>query len=238
MIKGAEVADKIKVMISSTTKDLSEERKVIFSILSQNSIFGISGSAPFNDHANSMSSFLLTKKMASECDLYILLLGKCFGWDIGDGRSATEIEFDAAIKEDPTKILIFLKQVDEIEPKQKKFIEKVTSYYSGYWRVEFDNKIQLESLVKESILAWLKDRASLNHKVSCYEHFIREAIQLKPTPETEVYYSVRKNFIEIEYHAMNETHCIQYERKDIYNDFWNSLHEVENNIRRWSETWK
>lgn len=228
---------KIKIMISSTVEDLLNEREAISEIFQGNPFFELVGAKPFLDSSSAKSSFLQTTKLAKECDLYILILGKRFGWELDNGRSATEIEFDTAIKQDPTKILVFLKKESDIEEKQKKFINKVSEYYSGYWRVEFEKTDQLKEYVKESVLSWLKDRASFNDKVTYCEHFVREAIQLKPTNDTNVYYSVREDYVEIEYHAMKQTHTIQCEKTKIFSDFWKSLYIIQEDITRWSNTW-
>ena len=84
----------------------------------------------------------------------------------------------------------------------------------------------------------MKGRASLNKHVSYCEHFIREALQLKPTFDTDVYYAVREDYVEIEYHAMKQSHCIQYTKTEIFNDFWKSVYRLKSDIDRWCTTWK
>lgn len=105
--------DKIKVMVSSTVKDLIGERQCIEDTLSKLEFVEIVGAAPYAMTSVSLSSAQNTKLLAQNCDLYILILGKRFGMERPDGKSATEIEFDAAYHSDPTKILVFLKESDE-----------------------------------------------------------------------------------------------------------------------------
>lgn len=231
--------DKIVVMVSSTVKDLAGERDAILSLYSDDSIFEIVGAEPYIDESTASSSVLKTIDLARNCDLYILILGQKYGFELSDGRSATELEFDEAVHQDPTKVLVFLKKgTTEAEPKQKQFIDKVSNYYSGYWRVEFQYTHQLQEYVKKSILSWLRDRAALSKKVSYCEHFVREALQLKPTPETEVFYSVREEYIEMEYHAMKQSHIIHYDRYEIYSDFWRCLNNLKTDLDGWCATWK
>ena len=231
--------DRIKVMISSTVKDLSAERDAILTTFGNNPLFELMGATPFIGSSAASSSALKTVELAKECDLYVLVLGSKYGYELDDGRSATEVEFDTAIHQDPTKVLVFLKKSDKkVEAKQKKFIERVSEYYSGYWRIEFEYSHQLQEYVNESVLSWLKDRASINKKVSYCEHFIREALQLKPTTDTEMYYSVREDYVEIEYCAMKESHNIHYSKTEIYSDFWGCLHNVQKDIDRWCQSWK
>lgn len=230
--------EKIRVMVSSTVEDLKGERDAIQQLFNNNPIFELLGAKPYISTSVASSSAITTINMAKDCNLYILILGDKFGFELEDGRSATEVEFDTAFKQDPTKVLVFLKKTsDALEARQSEFIKKVSNYYSGYWRVEFQYTHELQNLVNESVLEWLKDRASLNKRVSYCEHFIREAIRLKPTDETKIYYKVQENILEIEYQAMGQSRSIHYNRIDVYKDFWKCLYELKNDIDRWTERW-
>ena len=228
--------NKIKLMVSSTVESLKGERDAILHLFENHPLFEIVGAKPYISSSMSASSAIQTVNLAKECDLYLLILGEDFGYELKNGRSATQAEFEAAYHQDPTKVLVFLKR-GKPDAKQKTFIEQVSQYYSGYWRVEFDYTHQLQNYVNESVLSWIKDRASFNKKVSYCEHFIREAIQLKPTPETLVFYSVRKDYIEVEYNAMAQTHSIHFERTKVFSDFWGSLYELQEDLTRWSAQW-
>ena len=231
--------DKIVVMVSSTVKDLEGERDAILSLYSNDSMFKIVGTEPYIDESNASSSMLKTIDLARNCDLFILVLGQKYGFELSDGRSATELEFDEAVYQDPTKVLVFLKKgATEAESKQKKFIKKVSDYYSGYWRTEFQFTHQLQELVSNSIISWLRNRAGLSKKVSYCEHFIREALQLKPTSETDVFYSVKEKYVELEYHAMQQSHTVQYDKKMIFSDFWGCLNKLKMDLDGWRKTWK
>ena len=231
--------DKISIMVSSTVKDLEGERDAIMHLYGTDSMFRVIGANPFIDESDASSSMLKTIELARNCDLFILILGQKYGFELSDGRSATELEFDEAVFQDPTKVLVFLKKGEtEPEPKQQKFIEKVSDYYSGYWRVEFQFTHQLQEYVNKSVLSWLKDRAALSKKVSYCEHFVRLALQLRPTPETEVYYSVREEYIEIEYHALQQSHIIHFNRSLVLSNFWECIKELKTNLDGWRATWK
>lgn len=227
--------DKIKVMISSKVEGLEAERDVIKKLFDNHPMIELIGAVPYASTSHATSSAVETVQMARECDLYILILGSEFGMELPNGKSATEVEFDAAFRQDPTKILVFLKEEEIKNEKQKAFIERVCNYYSGYWRATFKFSHVLEGLVNDSILSWLKDRATLGSKVSHCEHFIRQALQMKPTPETQVYYRVTKDDVEIEYKTMGSSHIIQYSRNMLIADFWKCVYELQAGIDRWLE---
>ena len=228
--------EKIKIMISSTVDDLLAERDAINDLYKNDPLFEIIGATPFINSSSASSSAIKTLDLAKECDLYILIMGSKYGYKLDNGKSATEVEFDAAYHQDPTKVLVFLKKGDA-EEDQKIFIKKVSEYYSGYWRVEFNYTHQLQTYVKESVLSWIKDRAAFTKKMSYCEHFIREAIRLKPNIDTKVYYSVREKYIEIEYCDMGQKHSVHLNRSEVVSDFWGCLYKLQMDINKWSELW-
>ena len=228
--------ERIKVMVSSTVEDLRGERDAIIKQLEKHDFFELVGADPFINASASSSSALKTRAIARECDLYLLILGERFGFELDDGRSATEVEYDVAYKQDPTKILVFMKS-GNAEPRQQSFIDRVSDYYSGYWRVEFQYPHQLQDFVNESVSVWLKDRVSLGKSYSYCEHFIRLALHLKPTPDTRAYYSVREDYIELEYCAMGQSHSWHADRRAVYSDFWGSLRLLQQDLDGWCESW-
>lgn len=226
--------DKIKVMVSSRVEGLEAERDAIGDLYRDHPMIQIIGATPYSNASVAASSAVETTRMAKECDLYILLLGSSFGYKLTDGRSATEIEYDAAMRDDPTKVLVFLKETDcEPDEDQKRFIKKVCDYYSGYWRTTFRYSHKLADLVEESVLSWLKDRAAFHKKTSYCEHFIRYAIELKPTIETQVYYRVDNDHVEIEYKAIDISHFVHFDRRQIAVDFWRCVNELRQGVDRW-----
>lgn len=225
--------EKIKIMVSSKVVGLEAERDAIAHVFKDNRMIELIGANPFADESRASSSAVETIKMARECDLYILIIGSQYGMELPNGKSATEVEFDAAFRQDPTKILVFLKKEDKYEEKQEQFKDRVCDYYSGYWRTEFKYSHILGDLVEESVMSWIRDRATLGTKVSYCEHFIRQALLLKPTPDTQVYYRVTIEDIEIEYHVLGSSYIVQYGRKQVLTDFWKCVNELQMGIDRW-----
>ncbi|GEN82251.1 hypothetical protein SLU01_05630 [Sporosarcina luteola] len=227
---------KIKVMISSTVSDLEAERDAVKKAFEEISLVELLGADPLNETAFAGNSRFVTVDMAKDCDLYILILGNRFGYDVGNGRSATEIEFDAAIRDDPTKILVFKKDSsEEMDEKQKAFINKVSSYYNGYWRTSFKHTHDLQTYIKNTFGRWIKERASIGTDLTYLDHFVRLARQIKPEPNAEVYYKVTKNDVELEYVFFRKSHEIHFSRKEIYKNFWGCFNELYNQFEWWLE---
>jgi len=227
--------DKISVMISSVSRGLVPERDAIKQAFADNSFIELMGVDPYNISSVASSSSLETINIARSCDLYILILSKDFGFKLTDGKSATEVEFDAAFKSDPTKVLVFLKEEEvPAEPEQKVFIERVTNYYSGNWRSSFKYSHELQKLAQNSFKIWLKQRASLGTDLNYLDHFVRIGKQLKPEPTSTVYYSVSKDLVELSYSFWDRTHTIQFSSQRLYNDFWGCVSELQTTQRTWT----
>jgi len=227
--------EKIKIMISSTVEDLNDERKAITKIFSSNSFVETIGAGHLNVTSISHSSLSHTLNMANSCDLYILILGSRYGMEVeGFGKSATEIEYEKAYRVDPTKILVFLKDGIEFpEEKQNSFIERVTNYYSGYWRTTYSNIEDLEVMVNNSFITWLKQRAILNDSVTYVDHFIRLAKERKPEPHAKVYSKTNNLTLELTYEFFGKDHLIIFNNSDIYSDFWGCIHKLYQQYEVW-----
>ena len=220
-------------MISSTVKDLLAERDAIQKAFSQIPFVNLIGAQPLNTAAISSNPNSATISMSKNCDLYFLILGDRFGYELRDGRSATEAEFDAAFEDDPTKILVFKKNSSNIiEDKQKIFTERVSDYYSGYWITSYNYSHELQDFAMRSFTIWLKERASLGTNLSYSDHFVRIAKQFKPEPNSEMFYKVTKSDIELEYMYFGQTYGIHFKRDQIYKNFWGCVYELQEFFQR------
>jgi hypothetical protein len=224
----------IRVMISSTVKDLEAERDAIKQGIGKISFLDLVGADPYNETALAMSSYTATLQLARECHLYILILGGRYGWEpAGTGRSATELEYDEAIRQDPTKVLVFRKKIDTVEPKQEAFINKVRDYFAGYWVTDFEYTHTLQEKVNESFLRWLAGRASLNTHLTYAEHFIRLALQRKTTDFESFEYSVGPEGVEIKSKVFKQKCSIRFSRDQVFNHFWQAVSELEKKFEEW-----
>lgn len=235
-IKWRLAMDKIKIMISSTVSDLEVERDAVKIAFSGMEFVELQGVDPVNNASLAGNARTITTGMARGCDLYILILGTEFGLQLQNGKSATEIEFDAAFKDDPTKILVFKREFDSTtikDSRQQKFIDKVCNYYSGYWRTTFKFSHHLKELVLNSFTIWLKERASIGTDLDYLDHFIRISKQMKPEPNAIVYYKLAKDFVELEYNIFDMSNTIQFSRKQIYDDFWGCINILQEQFEKW-----
>lgn len=224
----------IEIMISSTIKDLLSDRDAIQKAFTNIPFCTIVGADPVKSAVVGRSPYIATIEMAERCDLYILILGGKYGFKLKDGRSATEVEFDAAYSRDPTKILVFQKEVSRIDSKQRVFIDKVANYYTGYWRTSYKFTYDLYNLVVENFGTWIKERALIGYKLNFFDHFIRFAIQRFPIPTTQVLYSVDEDIVEIKCNIYNHTNAIHFSKSQIYNDFWGCIASLEEHFNKWS----
>lgn len=228
--------NKIKIMISSTVSDLEGERDAVKNAFNNIEFVELLGVHPVNTTSLAGNARTLTVDMAKSCALYLLIIGKEFGLELQSGKSATEIEFDAAFRSDPTKILVFKKDFDSsviIDYRQQKFIDRVCNYYSGYWRSSFKYTHELKDLVINSFTVWLNERAGIGNDLDYLDHFIRIAKQIKPEPNAIIYYKLAKDFVELEYSFFGANHIIQFSRQQIYQDFWGSISELQEQFERW-----
>lgn len=226
---------KISIMISSVIDGLEAERDAIKECFIDISFVELIGARPYNNTARSASSAYATIEMAKTCDLYVLILSERYGTEIPGGQSATEAEFDAAFKSDPTKIMVFRKEsTDIIEEKQKRFIEKVTNYCSGYFRPSFKDPNQLKVMISDSFTNWLVDRARLGRKLNYLDHFVIVAKQISPLDGIKVYYKVTEEFVEIEYAIAGTTKVIQFDNITLASDFWGCVNELQLQCNKWS----
>jgi len=99
-------------------------------------------------------------EMAEDCDLFILIVGARYGWVIPElNISVTEREYDIAKKNNPGKILVYIKDVERREERAKKFMDKVSDFKTGYFRPKpFDSLSALKDQAENDISIWPTDR--------------------------------------------------------------------------------
>ncbi len=227
--------NKISVMISSVNGGLEAERDAVKECFKNVPFVELIGSHPFLNTAHSSSSAYSTVEMARTCDVYFLILSEKYGFEIIGDKSATEAEYDSAIKDDPTKIMVFMKECrpDEIEVKQQTFIKKVSDYYSGYFRPSFKFSHQLQDMIMDSFVNWLIGRAQLGYRLNYLDHFVRLAKQIRPLDIINVYYRVTKDYVELEYEFPHSSQVVQYDVISISRDFWGCINDLQIRCNQW-----
>lgn len=147
---------KFKIFISSVQSEFPEDRKRIYDFILQDELMG-QYFEPFifeqiaSQDTNPQQLFL---DEASNCQVYLLLMGQKYGNALPGELSPTEKEFQAASKGNAYRVA-FIKDLDnqQREEQQERFFRKVQKELS--YRV-FSNPSVLISLVKQSLCAFLK----------------------------------------------------------------------------------
>lgn len=227
--------EKIKIMVSSVVRNLEGERDAILRLFQPEKFpfVELTGCNPYDTASLPESSGNATVKLARDCDLYILILGKDYGMETDEGKSATEVEYDAAIKADPTKVLVFLKNHDEdIEEKQKAFIKRVSDYDNGYFRTSFHYTHELQEKVEASFWKWLISRAQVGKHQTYIDHFIRMVKEDIPCTGVHLYYQTTERFVEISVHFNGRRLIQQIDTSELMLNFWLNVNKVRHKVNR------
>jgi hypothetical protein len=225
----------IEVMISSTTDDLFPDRDAIIRALKQVPFVNVIGAESVSNTSYARRSRIAMMEMAEKSDLFILLLSGSFGLSTVGNKPAIEVEFEAAYKSDPTKILAFQRDDAEISSRQRKFLKKISRYYKGDWITKYKSAHDLHSLVIGGFTSWIKERASVGHKLTYLDHFVRFAIQRRPISATETLYSVNEDYVELKYKMLGKTYILHLGKEQIYGDFWKSLSYIDEYLEKWEK---
>ena len=224
----------LKVMISSTVGDLEADRDAAHSAVTANPLFEAVG-VGLGQQSSSSSPLVTTRKMADECDLYLLILGGRYGYEVFENKSATEVEFDAAYKNDPTKVILFRKELKNIESKQRAFIEKVSDYYSGYWYNIYEHTHTLKEMLEIALMDWIVGRCRNKGASARDESFLRLAADMRPRPEFPMLYSVSEADIKLQFPAPKRNLYSHFGRESIARDFWGCLKDLQAQVYRWEK---
>jgi len=145
----------LRVMISSTSDDLSEEREAADIAIRELQLIRFRaetfGSVP---HPPKVVCALL----AEQCDIFVLIIGERYGYVMSDGISVVEFEYSVARKENPEKILVYVKQGVDREPLLEEFRRRVEDFESGHFRSFFIAADDLRLKIQGDIVRWLAYR--------------------------------------------------------------------------------
>ncbi|MGV9662771.1 DUF4062 domain-containing protein [Nocardia niigatensis] len=230
------VASRIKVMLSSTIIDLIDERDQIMSRLESTGLVEVVGATPARLPSRSGSSFIETTDLATDCDLYVLVLAERYGFVTGLGKSATEVEYEAAYRADPTKVLILRKEGVTHDPKQADFIKRVEDYHHGYYVHRFKTPDEGGDVALDAFLHWLRDRSAIGRRLDYFDHFIRIACQRSPFPGAKADYRTTADRLELSFTVINKVYSVHYDKTAIYADFWGSVFDLERRFDDWRKS--
>ncbi len=98
--------------------------------------------------------------MAQSCHIYLGIFGGRYGFiDPELNISVTEMEYNEARKDDPKKILIYIKRKQKYDSKQKKFLKRIQDFNKGYFRHEyFSTTKDLNKQIRKDLVNWIAGR--------------------------------------------------------------------------------
>lgn len=234
---------KYQVFVSSTFKDLVEERQsVLEAILELNHI--PCGMEAFP--ANSATPFELIQKMIDDSDYYVLVIGGRYGSVSDTGLGFTEMEYDYAVAQGKHILCFVHKNPEELPSKNvdssvrlvkmlEQFRKKAQRHHAKYWL----NKFDLKSLVTTSLSisfqtnpmkGWVKLSAEFDEDILIrlselqkkYNDLQEKYIQLRDASSTsdEIDLKQYEQKLDVEFSI---THAVNYDRNRSQDKF----HKIE-----------
>lgn len=96
-----------------------------------------------------------------QSDIYLVIIGKDFGFETPEGLSVTQAEFRAA-KETDKSILAFIQKTDDRDERQQAFLDEVEAYQAGVFRASFNSPTALN----QEIIKALRHVESMSQAIS------------------------------------------------------------------------
>jgi hypothetical protein len=135
-----------KVFISSVIKDFEEFRAAARDAIE---LMGHRAVMAEKFGARPYSSEVACVTEVQQADVYIVVLGKRYGFVTGECISVTEAEFNAA-RASVRPVLAFV-QNDEMEAEQERFAKRVQDYAGGSFRASFSSPAELKDEVIKAL---------------------------------------------------------------------------------------
>jgi hypothetical protein len=181
---------KYQVFVSSTYKDLSEERQEVMQALLELDCIPI-GMELFP--AADDDQWTLIKRLIDDCDYYILIVGGRYGSLNNEGISYTQMEYEYALSKEIPIISFLPKRPDTIpvgkSETDKPLIEKLNNFkllaekkMCRYW----ESSLDLGSQVSRSLVKLIKDKPRPGWVKAIYlpsDDTIKEILELRKQAE-------------------------------------------------------
>lgn len=151
-----------RVMISSTVRDLAEEREAVDRAIRRLNLEGFRaetiGSRPYTPKA-------LCALWAEQCNIFILIIGERYGHIIKSKKiSVVEFEYNVACDHDPGKILVYIKDGVTREPALQKFVDRLKDFEDGWVKSSFTKSEELYPKIQQDVTEWLASQAKQNNQ--------------------------------------------------------------------------
>jgi predicted NACHT family NTPase len=146
----------LKVFLSGTVSDLAVEREIAIRAIEGLKLEAIRMDTFGSDYKTPLEA---SRQMVQNSDVFIGIYGGRYGYvPPSQSQSINEIEFDEA-RRTGKDILIYIKESEDVEPEQTKFLQRVTDFEGGYFlRPKFRTLPEIEEWLKEDLMALLSSR--------------------------------------------------------------------------------
>jgi len=143
----------LRVMISSTVKDLVQEREATERAIAGLHLTGFRaetfGSVPGTPEETCAA-------WAQQCDIFVLIIGQRYGYVIQSmGKSVVEFEYDEAYCQDPRKILVYVKDGVKRELRLEEFLKRLQHFEHGHVTSTFSTPDELSGKIQHDVKRWL-----------------------------------------------------------------------------------
>lgn len=148
-----DLLSQLRVMISSTVEDLEPERDVANGAIRSLDLIDIRAETfgPVSHPPKAVCAFF-----AEQCDIFVMIIGERYGYIMSEGISVVEFEYNTARRENPRKILVFVKEGVDRDSELTKFLQRVEDFDDGYFRELFKTPDDLKEKIQRGIARWLR----------------------------------------------------------------------------------
>jgi hypothetical protein len=150
--------NKQRIFISSVQSEFAKERRLLYHYISTDALLGrffepfIFEELP----AVGVKPDTAYLKQVHQCDIYLGIFGKRYGYEDKNGTSPTEHEYNLALKENKTRfIFISTHTSEQRESKELSFIRKVEKEVV---RKKFSSPSELKTAVYASLVNYLEEK--------------------------------------------------------------------------------
>ncbi|MCU0645082.1 MAG: DUF4062 domain-containing protein, partial [bacterium] len=182
----------IKVFVSSTIYDMTAERDAVEQAIRAVGMEPIMSERTMGAYSASSQATLVKKIENSE--IYVLVLGKRFGFQFEDGTSVTKFEYQTAQKNN--RLIFVYSMPGEKEPLQAEFARDVGDFKTGRFWYEPKDAIDLGRQLKKDLQEYLNE--------FFIEHFDRERQPLCDLPAPLRFIGRKDELTELEALVLSE----------------------------------
>ena len=153
--------NRTKIFISSVQNEFAKERRQIADYIRQDSLFSMYFDPFLFEElpAQDKSAQTAYLEQAADAGIYLLLLGKRYGFEDANGISPTEREYDTATAHHAYRIA-FIKDISEREAKEEAFKQKIDN---SVIRNTFRSYEELQSGVYASLIEYMTSNQILRN---------------------------------------------------------------------------